>query len=106
MYGKEDAELIGANAKMTEFHAAMGICNLRHINEYIAKRKMCADRYREQLSGVFGIYLCPVQDNVKSNHAYFPAVFDKGKFGSDRDEIAISQELSGEPSLTITTSTS
>lgn len=88
MYGKEDAELIGANAKMTEFHAAMGICNLRHINEYIAKRKMCADRYREQLSGVFGIYLCPVQDNVKSNHAYFPAVFDKGKFGSDRDEIA------------------
>ena len=88
MYGKEDAEIIGTNAKMTEFHAAMGICNLRHIDEYITKRKMCAERYRERLSGVSGIYLCLVQNNVQSNYAYFPVVFDKGKFGSNRDEVA------------------
>lgn len=88
MYGKEDAEMIGTNAKMTEFHAAMGICNLRHIDEYITKRKMCAERYRERLSGVSGIYLCPMQDNVQSNYAYFPAVFDKDKFALSRDEIA------------------
>ena len=31
MYGKEDAEMLGTNAKMTEFHAAMGLCNLRHV---------------------------------------------------------------------------
>lgn len=33
MYGKEDAEMLGTNAKMTEFHAAMGLCNLRHVLE-------------------------------------------------------------------------
>lgn len=88
MYGKEDAEMAGTNAKMTEFHAAMGICNLRHIDEYIAKRKLCVDRYRERLSGIGGITLCPEQDGVRSNYAYFPVLFDKDKFGSDRDEIA------------------
>ena len=28
-------EAVGANAKMNEFQAAMGLCNLRHIDEYI-----------------------------------------------------------------------
>lgn len=88
MYGKEDAEMVGTNAKMTEFHAAMGICNLRHINEYIAKRKLCVDRYRDRLFGIDGVTLCPAQDGVYSNYAYFPVLFDKDKFGSDRDEIA------------------
>ncbi len=36
---KEDAEMLGTNAKMTEFHAAMGLCNLRHVLEEINKRK-------------------------------------------------------------------
>ena len=87
MYGKEDAEMVGTNAKLTEFHAAMGICNLRYVDEYIEKRKNCADRYRERLADIEGITLCPVQGNVKSNYAYFPVVFEKGKFGSNRDEV-------------------
>lgn len=88
MYGKEDAEIIGTNAKMTEFHAAMGICNLRHIDEYISKRKLCVDRYRERLSNIKGVTLCQFQKNVKSNYAYFPVLFDKNLFGYSRDEVA------------------
>ncbi len=88
MYGKEDAEIIGTNAKMTEFHAAMGICNLRHIDEYIEKRKLGVDRYRERLSAMKGINLCPLQENVHSNYAYFPVVFDKKNCGFNRDEVA------------------
>lgn len=87
MYGKEDAEMIGTNAKMTEFQAAMGLCNLRHINEYIQARQRCVERYRERLSGVDGITICPTQDNVVSNYAYFPVVFDKERFES-RDSVA------------------
>lgn len=87
-YGKEDSEMVGTNAKMTEFQAAMGICNLRHFDEYIAARKKCVERYRERLSGVDGITLCSEQKNVKSNYAYFPVVFDKKRFGMSRDEIS------------------
>lgn len=86
--GEEDTGIIGTNAKMTEFAASMGICNLRHIDEYILKRERAFNRYRERLSGVKGIVLCPEQDNVKHNYAYFPVVFEKDVFGAGRDEAA------------------
>ena len=50
--GPERVVFIGGNAKMSEFQAAMGICNLRHIDEEIAGRRAAADRYREHLQGV------------------------------------------------------
>lgn len=43
------------------------------------------ERYRERLSGIDGIKLNAVQENVQSNYAYFPVVFDGYKY--TRDEI-------------------
>lgn len=88
MYGKEDAEMLGTNAKMTEFHAAMGLCNLRHVLEEIDKRKMAYERYIERLTGVEGIYICPQKENVSYNYAYFPVRFNEEIFGKSRDQMA------------------
>ena len=77
----------GGNAKMNEFSAAMGLCNLRHIEDSINSRKAAAERYREQLQNVKGIQLNAVQEGVKSNYAYFPVVFNKEIFGHNRDEV-------------------
>lgn len=85
--GTERVTAAGANAKMNEFCAAMGICNLRHIDGEIAKRKAVVERYRERLDGVDGIQLNPIQKDVEPNFAYFPAVFDEEVFGANRDEI-------------------
>ncbi len=84
---QEEIELVGANAKMNEFCAAMGLCNLRHIDEEIAKRAKVVERYRKHLSGIDGIKLSPIQRNVKSNFAYFPVIFDEKIFGVTRDEV-------------------
>ena len=35
IHGSESVEAVGANAKMNEFCAAMGLCNLRHVDEEI-----------------------------------------------------------------------
>lgn len=78
---------VGANAKMNEFQAAMGICNLRHIDEEIAKRKAVYDRYMEHLEGIKGLTLCKIPSDVKSNYAYLPIVFDEAKFNKTRDEV-------------------
>ena len=78
---------MGANAKMNEFCAAMGLCNLRHIDEEIAKRKAVVDRYNERLGGVIGLQLNPVQKGVEPNYSYFPVVFDAAVFGADRNEV-------------------
>ncbi len=48
IHGPESVQFVGGNAKMNEFQAAMGICNLKHLNEEIAKRKNVVERYRSQ----------------------------------------------------------
>ncbi len=83
--GYESVEYVGSNGKMNEFQAAMGLCNLRHLDGEIAKRKVLVERYRERLSGISGIKLCEENPRVKSNYAYMPVVFDG--YGAGRDEI-------------------
>ena len=82
--GEVTVDAVGANSKMNEFQAAMGICNLRHVDKEIEKRKKVAERYVERLDGVEGICLVKPQ---KNNYAYFPVVFESDLFGKNRDEI-------------------
>lgn len=83
--GYESVEYVGANGKMNEFQAAMGICNLRHLEGEIAKRRALAERYHRRLGGVEGIRLCTPKPGVRYNYAYMPVVFDS--FSKDRDQI-------------------
>lgn len=78
---------VGANAKMNEFAAAMGLCNLMHIEEEMGKRQKLVERYRELLAPVEGIRLLEEQTDVKQNYAYFPIQIDETVFGRDRDEV-------------------
>lgn len=82
---QESVAYIGGNAKMNELQAAMGICNMHHLKDEIDKRKKVSDYYRKRLSGVFGIKLNPIQQDVESNYAYFPVLFDGYKY--TRDEV-------------------
>ncbi len=65
---EETVEYVGGNAKMNEFAAAMGICNLRHLEGEIAKRRAVAERYWERLEAL-------------------PVVFDEREFGAGRDDV-------------------
>ncbi len=84
---EEVVDQVGANAKMNEFQAAMGICNLRHLEDEMEKRKHCAERYRERLAGIEGLKLPVIQPDVKPNYAYFPIMVDETRFGATRNEI-------------------
>lgn len=83
--GAESCDYIGGNAKMSEFQAAMGICNLRHLEEEMLKRKKVAKSYDEQLGGIDGIRLNQVKNDVEPNYAYYPVLFEEYKY--TRDEI-------------------
>lgn len=95
IHGPEEVSAVGANAKMNEFCAAMGICNLRHINEELAKRKAVAEHYRSHLEGIEGICLNTIQPQVCSNFAYFPVVFEEKTFGASREEVFSALEKNG-----------
>lgn len=83
--GSGDCPYAGGNAKMSEFQAAMGLCNLRHLEGELKKRRTAAERYQELLGGVEGIRLMKYRSGVKPNYAYFPVLFDGERF--NRDEI-------------------
>lgn len=84
---EENVELAGANGKMNELSAAMGLCNLRHIEDEIRKRERVDRRYREKLRDIPGISLRPLQAEVRQNYAYFPVLIDAERFGATRDQV-------------------
>lgn len=83
----EDAGAVGGNAKLNEFCAAMGLCNLRHVDDDIKKRKAVCERYNEGLSGIGGLKLNELNKDVVSNYAYYPVVVDPALFGASRDDV-------------------
>ena len=85
IHDEENVPYVGGNAKMNEFCAAMGLCNLRHLEEEIEKRRLVTERYNANLSGVAGLQLNARQEGVKPNYAYYPVVFDG--FRLTRDEV-------------------
>lgn len=85
--GPEDVEYVGGNAKMNEFCAAMGVCNLRHLDGEIEKRKVVAERYWERLEDAPGITVFKPDESVRHNYAYLPVLFDPQVFGATRDDV-------------------
>lgn len=83
--GPEHVQYVSTNARMNEYEAAMGVCNLHHFEEEVAKRKIAADRYDERLSGIKGIRMIAPQKGVKRNYAYYSVFFDGFKY--NRNEI-------------------
>lgn len=73
--GPDDVVSVGGNAKMNEFQAAMGLCNLRHVQEHIAGRRRVHEQYMERLAGL-PVQLPEAHPDVESNYAYFPVVFE------------------------------
>lgn len=92
--GPETVDAVGANAKMNEFQAAMGICNLRYIEDNIIKRKQVVERYNERLDGCPGLKTWHEQKDVEHNYAYYPVVFEE-EFGKSRDTVFEELEKAG-----------
>lgn len=78
---------VGGNAKMNEFQAAMGLCNLRHLENEIFLRKQVVERYQKNLANIEGLKISAPQNGVVSNYAYFPIIVEQEYLGVSRDDI-------------------
>lgn len=88
-FGIKDPEVVdyvGMNAKMNEFQAAMGLCNLEELKENIKKRKKIFLYYRKLLSSVKGIKLSTMNEDVTYNYSYLPIVV-LDCYGRSREEL-------------------
>ena len=83
----------GINGKMSEFQAALGLLQLKHVADAIGKRKEIDRRYRERLAGVRGIDFGAAAAGVTSNYAHFPILVG-ADYPLSRDQLyeALKQE--------------
>jgi dTDP-4-amino-4,6-dideoxygalactose transaminase len=83
----EDYFTVGINAKTSEFHAAMGLCNLRHLDEILVRRKQVAEAYAARLAAR-GLVRPVGREGTSHNHAYCPFVFR-----SEEEMLAVRRAL-------------
>jgi dTDP-4-amino-4,6-dideoxygalactose transaminase len=85
----DDHFSMGINAKNSEFHAAMGLCILPRINEFIRLRKMIAELYKSELKSL-PLKFTEIPGEVEYNYAYFPTVFrSESELLKVRDHLAL-----------------
>lgn len=84
--GEELVAEVGANAKMNEFCAIMGLCNLKYIEQTFEERRKKYGFYKEKLSAVKGIRFFERNEEATNNYAYFPILIEDD-YKRSRDEL-------------------
>jgi dTDP-4-amino-4,6-dideoxygalactose transaminase len=83
---------VGINGKNSEFHAAMGLVNLKYISRILEGRKIQSANYDEGLNWS-KLRKIKIQPGTEYNHAYYPIIFEsesellKVKQGLEEKEI-------------------
>ena len=85
--GETEVVAPGINSKMDEIRAALGLLNLKQVDEAIEKRHQVAIQYREALRDVKGIRFFDDMVGVKHNYSYFPIFVNAEEYGMTRDEL-------------------
>ncbi len=86
IHGEELITDIGANAKMSEFNAIMGLCNLKHMDRVLDSRRKIDGYYRKSLEEIKGINFFSITEDQNRNFAYFPIIVTD-EYGKSRDEL-------------------
>lgn len=85
---KNEDEVImpGINGKMNEVQAAVGLINLRHLEDERRKRRTIVDTYKKCLAGIDGIKLFEIPPDIRNSYQYLVVRITK-EFGVSRDFI-------------------
>ena len=76
----------GINGKMSEFNAALGMLQLKYIDQALARRREIDAAYRKRLEAVKGIQCMPAERGDISNFAYFPILVE-ADYPISRDDL-------------------
>lgn len=74
-HGPEDFSGIGINGKNSEFHAAMGLANLKYVQKILDSRKFLSQYYDEALL-TLRVRRPSINPQAEYNYAYYPVIFE------------------------------
>ena len=69
----DEHHYLGINAKASELHAAMGLCNLEYIDKIVEKRKEIFEKYNQLLNNF--VKTPGIPKNITYNYSYYPIIF-------------------------------
>lgn len=92
--GNYDPEILGLNARMTEFNAALALAGLGLVENKVRRHNEVAEHYKRLLGAVPGIRLQEIQKDDCSSYKDFSVLISPAEFGMTRDEVG--QELADE----------
>lgn len=84
---EEEVVMPGINGKMNEVQAAIGLINLRHLEDQRQKRCAIVEAYKRNLDDIDGIRVFEIPDNIRKSYQYFVIRIDQDEFGLSRDEV-------------------
>jgi dTDP-4-amino-4,6-dideoxygalactose transaminase len=88
----------GINGKMNKMQSALGLLQLKHVDQALARRHAIDGQDREGLGATPGIRLLPRGSQVVDNHAYFPILVDDA-YPLSRDQFYDKLKAEGISSL-------
>lgn len=91
------SEILGYNYRMTEFEAALGLVQLRHLAGHNAERRRLAGRLTVALEGIPGLQPPVVQSGCEHVFYVYPLLYDEGTWGIPREAFARALQAEGIP---------
>lgn len=86
--GDYDPRFVGLSARLSEFHAALGIESFRLLQSNIRHRNKIAGRYKENLAKLPGVSFQVVKEGNLSTFKDFTILIEESQFGVDRDILS------------------
>ena len=85
--GYDRVVFVGANGKMAEMAAAMGLSSLEHVDEFVTANRENHEAYRAALQEVPGLSLLRYDEHERSNYQFVVIEVDERQVGLTRDQI-------------------
>ncbi len=86
--GHYDSAMAGLNARLSEFHAALGRCSLEMLEEVIEQRNRTAGAFLAELATVPGLSFQQISPEARTTYKDLTVRFEPEEFGCSRDAIA------------------
>lgn len=87
IHGPDAVDAIGLNGKMSELHAALGLCVLEGVADEIARRRRLLARYHDRFDLMEGVHWLHGSNAADASCQYCVVRIDEAEFGCSRDTL-------------------
>lgn len=78
---------VGFNYRMTNLQAALGVAQLKQLEDFIKIKTDNYNLYKEEFDKIKGLSIFDFNENIRPNYWFYSLLIDKEEYGIDKDEL-------------------